>query len=310
MRDAVAGVFGTSGGLVFIGAAGIAVRALAPCLRHKSLDPPAVVIDVAGRFAISLLSGHWGGANSLARWLASLIGAEPVITTSSDVLKLPALDEILAGKGLKIIDWDISARAQASLESGGKLRLYSPRMEIGREDIFEPVGAPDGAGENPGDAPLAVIDYLPGDKRANVMRVAIPRLCAGIGFRKNCPSLREDFFEGLRRWGVPVESLAAIATVEDKKKDERLIALAEELGMPLLSWAPEILARAETPNPSAVCGRRFGQRPFSVAESSALMAAGGGDPENARLLLEKKVINKRLTLAVAGPLYDTGRASR
>ena len=66
--------FGRSEALVFVGAAGIAVRAIAPCLGHKSTDPAVVVVDEAGRYAVPILSGHLGGANDLARRIAALIG--------------------------------------------------------------------------------------------------------------------------------------------------------------------------------------------------------------------------------------------
>ena len=83
VEEWAARAFGRSEALVFVGAAGIAVRAIAPCLRHKSTDP-AVVVDEAGRYAVPILSGHLGGANALARALAAACGAIPVITTATD----------------------------------------------------------------------------------------------------------------------------------------------------------------------------------------------------------------------------------
>ena len=82
---------------VFIGAMGICVRAIAPCLKTKYADPAVVNIDAAGQFVVSVLSGHVGGANKLTRRLAGLLGAEPVVTTQSDVTGLWALD-LLAGE--------------------------------------------------------------------------------------------------------------------------------------------------------------------------------------------------------------------
>jgi cobalt-precorrin 5A hydrolase len=74
-------------GLIYVMPAGVAVRSLAPYLHHKTQDPAAVVVDVGGRFAISLLSGHEGGANDLALLVGNILGAEPVITTSTEALK-------------------------------------------------------------------------------------------------------------------------------------------------------------------------------------------------------------------------------
>lgn len=77
-------IFSEYDALVFISASGIAVRAVAPLIKSKLYDPAVVVCDETGRFAISLLSGHAGGANKLAEDIAALIGAQPVITTASD----------------------------------------------------------------------------------------------------------------------------------------------------------------------------------------------------------------------------------
>lgn len=117
---------------VFLGAAGIAVRCLAPLLRHKSQDPPVLVVDPSGRFVICLLSGHWGGGNALARHVASLLDATPVITTASDgdiaaqASDPQPLDMLLRGAGVCPVDWDLLPRAQALLLEGQSLELWDP----------------------------------------------------------------------------------------------------------------------------------------------------------------------------------------
>ncbi len=85
--DLVAERFRQTDGFVFIGPTGVMVRALAPHLQSKLADPPVVVVDVGARYAISLLSGHEGGANKLAVDVANILGAEPVITTTTDAAK-------------------------------------------------------------------------------------------------------------------------------------------------------------------------------------------------------------------------------
>ena len=79
---------------IFIGAMGICVRAIAPCMKNKYTDPAVVCVDSLGKHAISVLSGHIGGANELTNKVASLLGAEPVVTTQSDLTGLWALDTL------------------------------------------------------------------------------------------------------------------------------------------------------------------------------------------------------------------------
>ena len=102
VEEWAARAFGRSEALVFVGAAGIAVRAIAPCLRHKSTDPAVVVVDEAGRYAVPILSGHLGGANDLARRIAALTGAEAVLTTATDVNGVFAADQWARRQGLLV----------------------------------------------------------------------------------------------------------------------------------------------------------------------------------------------------------------
>jgi len=85
--DLVANLFSSTDGIIFIGPCGVMVRAVAPYLRSKLTDPPVVVIDVMRRWAVSLVSGHEGGANDLCLAAANILGAEPIITTTTDALR-------------------------------------------------------------------------------------------------------------------------------------------------------------------------------------------------------------------------------
>ena len=80
-------IFSEYEGLIYIVPSGVVVRAVASCIRHKKVDPAVVVLDVGARYAVSLLSGHEGGANDLALKVSNIIGSEPVITTTSEALK-------------------------------------------------------------------------------------------------------------------------------------------------------------------------------------------------------------------------------
>ena len=80
-------IFRRYDGLVYVCPTGVVVRAIAPLIQHKLTDPAVVVVDVGARFAISLLSGHEGGANALALEVANILGAEPVVTTTTEAVK-------------------------------------------------------------------------------------------------------------------------------------------------------------------------------------------------------------------------------
>ena len=94
--------FSSSDALIFVGACGIAVREIAPYVRDKRTDPAVVCIDERARFAISLLSGHIGGANALTAELAEALGATPVITTATDVNGRFSVDAWAAQNGWTI----------------------------------------------------------------------------------------------------------------------------------------------------------------------------------------------------------------
>ena len=89
-------VFPLYQGLIYIAPIGAVVRAIAPCIRHKTVDPAVVAVDVGGRWAVSLLSGHEGGANELAMAVANILDAEPVISTTTEAVK-----DLIVGVGCR-----------------------------------------------------------------------------------------------------------------------------------------------------------------------------------------------------------------
>lgn len=113
-----------SEGVIFVGASGIAVRTIAPYLKSKTTDPAVLVIDEAGRYVISLLSGHIGGANRLALLVAGLIGAEPVITTATDVNGKFAVDVFAKDNQLAIDSMKAAKEISAAILRGEPVGVY------------------------------------------------------------------------------------------------------------------------------------------------------------------------------------------
>lgn len=112
-------------GIVFICASGIAVRMITPFIRDKRSDPAVVVVDDLGRYSISLLSGHLGGANQLASYIASLIKAQPVITTASDGRGIEAVDMYAKRMGYIIDDMDSAKKLTMMMINGERIGFFS-----------------------------------------------------------------------------------------------------------------------------------------------------------------------------------------
>ncbi len=163
-------------GLVYFAPTGAVVRAIAPCVVSKFTDPAVVVCDVWGRWAVSLLSGHEGGANELAHSVANALGAEPIVTTTTEAVKdlvvgigcrrgtaqeaiEAALREALASLGKGLEDVRLLASADLKTEEPGlreaARRLGLPLRFIHGEDIRQAPQAftPSAAAERQVDLP-------------------------------------------------------------------------------------------------------------------------------------------------------------
>ncbi len=200
--------FRTKNALVFIGAAGIAVRAIAPFVKDKKTDPAVIVIDEKGSFVIPLLSGHIGGANELARKIASQIGAMAVITTASDVNNLPAIDEFAAKNNLSINDMKLAKDFAARL-----LAKNSPEFTISV--------------------------YIKND----ILSLIPKCLVLGIGCKKgkSIEELKNFVFETLKSYKIDIRSLVQISSVYQKKDEKAMISLAEDLKLPFVTFSAEEL---------------------------------------------------------------------
>ncbi|WP_020140773.1 precorrin-3B C(17)-methyltransferase [Streptomyces sp. 351MFTsu5.1] len=258
VADAVRRAFAECEQLVCFLATGAVVRLIAPLLGDKASDPGVVCVDEGGRFAVSLVGGHGGGANELAREVGELLGAEPVVTTATDAVGVPGLDTL----GLPV-EGAVAAVSRALLD-GEPVALHN---ESGWPLPPLPV-----AGE--GAYGIRVTDRLVEPSEREVV-LRPPTLVVGVGASKGAPAGEVlALVEGaLREAGLSPRSVAGLATVDAKAGEPGIVAAAERLGVPLITWSAEELAAVEVPNPSDAPLAAVGTP--SVAEAAALI--GGGE---------------------------------
>jgi cobalt-precorrin 5A hydrolase/precorrin-3B C17-methyltransferase len=240
-------------GFVLVAATGIAVRVVGPLLADKRSDPAVVCVDDAARFAIALAGGHAAG-NQLTREVAGLLGAEPVVTTATDLAGLPALD-LLPGF---VAVGDIAGVTRGWLDG------QAPSIEA---ELDWPVPLRSGAG--PGRVIVTDRRIAPAP---GVVALHPPSLVIGVGASTNAPATEavELLAAVLAESGLALESVTTVATIDRRAADPVVTAL----GLPVRSFTATALAVVEVPNPSEVVATEVGTP--SVAEAAALLAAGPG----------------------------------
>lgn len=274
---------------IFIGALGICVRAIASSIQTKYTDPAVINVDSTGRHAISVLSGHVGGANQLTRRVANILGAEAVITTQSDNTGLWALDTLAREHEWRtettvpmnaIITAFVNTRPTALLldvkdEGTRYLERTAPehvKIFYRFEDIdFQSI-----------ELLVAVTPYQY-ESPVNTLYYRPTVLHLGVGCRKNCDltGVWENITRTLAAEKLSPLSLASVSTI-DLKQDEPLVHdIAREAGIPLHIYAADDLKDIEVPNPSEKVTEVTSVP--GVAEACALKSAG-----NTRLLVEKQ----------------------
>ncbi|RJQ29442.1 MAG: cobalamin biosynthesis protein CbiG [Peptococcaceae bacterium] len=287
-------------GLVMIMALGIVFRLLAPLLNDKRTDPAVVVLDEKGQFVISVLSGHLGGANDLARYLAGYLGTRAVITTATDVHGLPAFDVLARQYNLAMEPFAAVRELNAALVNGEPVAIFTNIcLEVPRSAnlTVRPLAAFESGADTGGWTVLVTGKLIKGVKPGTLF--LRPRnLVVGIGCRRGVTGreIQDAVKQALEMADRSFAGVRLLATVDFRLNEPGLIGMAEEWGIPLTGFSREEIEavfknRASKLSYSDFVFQKIGVG--GVCEPAALLAAPG-----AGLILPKTKLGG-VTVAVA-----------
>lgn len=274
--------------LIYVGACGIATRAIAPYINHKTVDPAVVVIDELGKNVIPLLSGHIGGANRLSKIIADKLGANAGITTATDINGVWAVDTWAKSKGMTIKNPEYIKSVSSKLLSGKNIIIKSfAKIE----------GLPEQVNVKEDDSDLSdvLVTYnnIDADKLVLVPKV----LNLGIGCKKGTAykDIEALWKEVAGLHNLETKAIKQINSIDIKADEKGLIEFANSLGVELITYSEKTLNSLEG---------SFSQSEFvrsvagvdCVCERSAVMGAKGHDDS---CLIVRKTAMNGVTIAVA-----------
>lgn len=306
--------------VVFIGACGIAVRLIAPYIRDKTTDPAVVCMDDAGRYAISLLSGHLGGANDLAVQISSQTGAIPVITTSTDVNHTFAIDVFAEKNGFGILNPSAIKTVSSRILSGESVptKTFSQTFLL-REDVRDYLRAAD-EDERPminivdsgwlfSMLNIAGIDpFMPLPAREvredRLLDCGVNKrclylyekdLCLGIGCRKGVPvdEILAFVKDVMMNRGLCMARIGSVSSIDIKKEETGITDFCAITGVPFFTYSADELNEAEGDfSSSAFVAGQVGVD--NVCERAASLTAGASG---------EKILGKMKTARVTVSIY-------
>ncbi|MDD7511774.1 MAG: cobalt-precorrin 5A hydrolase [Peptostreptococcaceae bacterium] len=238
-RDFVRDNFNRRDGFIFIGASGIAVRYIAPLIKSKDVDPAVVLLDEFGRYSISLLSGHLGGANELAEEIAQLIDAEPIITTATDINEKFAVDVWSKYVSCHIVDISMIKRVSAEILEGNKVAIYSGFPFEGE--------MPDELTIDPRPVGICVSfnsRLKPFEETFNL----VPKIITlGVGCRKNTgiKAFEKFILSKLDEEHIDINAIEKIASIDLKNYEPCILEFSKKYGIPFITATADELNEVE-----------------------------------------------------------------
>ncbi|NLT09978.1 MAG: cobalt-precorrin 5A hydrolase [Ruminococcus sp.] len=284
LSDLVSGIFTEYEALIFVCACGIAVRAVAPYLRSKTSDPAVVVIDDCGRYVIPILSGHIGGANALAKRLAELISAQPVITTATDIGGHFSPDSFAAANGLIIEDMNVAKTVAAAVLDGEPVGFVSDYEYRKLPAELSP--------DN--DSRIGIYVGYRDIRPFPVTLKLIPKnIVLGIGCKRGtkCSVIEKAVLSVLSSADLPIERVRNIASIDLKSDEQGMLGFCRKHDIkPVFFSAEELKETAGDFTASDFVRSVTGVD--NVCERSAVLCSGG------KLVLGKTAF-EGVTVAVA-----------
>lgn len=306
--------FGRYDSLICIMATGIVVRILAPLIVHKTSDPAVVVLDQKGKYAISLLSGHLGGANDLAREMAAISGGEAVITTATDVAGELSFDTFAKKHDMAIENIGQLKHISGALLSGKKVNVFTDKNaaelypELAKEQkrgmiAILPLSEFFKTYTIESNIPAVVID-----ERLFVSNSTVPQeapvlylrprtICAGIGCKRNMEQkpIEEALLQTLKEEGIHPLSLKCIATIPLKSDEPGIIGTAANLNVPLQIIPTEEIENLDISQLGIQTSEFVASQTgvLSVSTACSYLASGKGE------ILKDKAKYKGITIALS-----------
>lgn len=278
--------------LLFIGACGIAVRAIAPCITDKLHDSPVLVMDEKGEYIIPILSGHMGGANEIAMKIAEKTGAVPVITTATDIHKKFAVDLFAKKNGLHIVNKGGIAKVSSKVLAGKEITIS---IESGH--IAENVGQPEGIKivSYPPKQPVDIVVTTEEISCQSLIYLKPKEYVIGMGCKrgKEAEKIEHLIYKSMETVGITKSQIFALASIDRKKDEEGFLAWSRKEGILFLTFSAEQLQELEGNfNTSAFVKKQVGVD--NVCERAALRVC---EPDGT-LVYEKRA-EDGMTIAIA-----------
>lgn len=285
LRDFTQKAFEKSHAVIFIGAAGIAVRAIAPFIRSKASDPAVIVIDEKGKYVIPILSGHMGGANSLAEAIAGMLEAQAVITTATDMNGNFAVDTWAVNNCCHIMNPEKIKEVSAAILKGEQVGFYC--------DFPVDGSLPQGLSAITGTRVGICIALQYEQYFEHTLHILPKRYILGVGCKKNidCDSFESFIQRVLQQNEIWEYEIGAVASIDLKAEEEAILQLSRQWKVPFYTYSAEELSKV----PGAFSHSTFVKETTgvgNVCERAAIAAGGTG-------LAVKKICGEGMTAALA-----------